>query len=218
MVNVHRVVLEGQNHPRPLMLEAPDSAAAAGFRVLRHRLAERGGTRTVLVASPSSRDGKTTCALNLWVALGEARRSRALLVEANLRDPAIAQSIGFDPPVCIGKQMEYYLSLGVHAWDVAETFTPWLHAAAVSPSSEKREMVEGAALSVLVKDMQDVGYDFIVVDSPAIMGSADATLAEDAVEGVLMVVRRGKTRARDLRQAVEQIGSDKLLGFVLLGR
>ena len=217
MVNVHRVLLERENQHRPLMLEEPDSAAAAGFRVLRHRLVERGGARAVLVASPNSRDGKTTCALNLWVALGEGRRSRALLVEANLRDPAIARSIGFDPPVCIGKQLEYHLSLGVHAWDVAETFTPWLHAAAVSPSSEKREMVDGSALTALVRDMRDVGYDIVVVDSPAILGSADATLAEDAVEGVLMVIRRGRTRARDVRRAVDQIGSDKLLGFVLLG-
>jgi Mrp family chromosome partitioning ATPase/uncharacterized protein involved in exopolysaccharide biosynthesis len=218
LLNVHRVPLDREAHPRPLMLEEPDSATAAGFRVLRHRLAERGGTRAILVASPSARDGKTTCALNLWIALGEARRSRALLVEANLRDPSIAQAIGFDPPVCIGKQMQYHLALGVHSWDVAETFTPWLHAAAVSPSSEKREMLEGSALSALVQDMKEVGYDVIVVDSPAILGSADATLAEDAVEGVLMVVRRGKTRARDLRLAVEQIGSDKLLGFVLVGR
>ena len=218
ILKVHRVLLERENHPRPLVLEEPDGAAAAAFRVLRHRLAERGGTRAILVAGPNARDGKTTCALNLWAALGENRRSRALLVEANLRDPAIAQAIGFDPPVCIGKQLDYHLALGVHSWDVAETFTPWLHAAAVSPSSEKREMIDGSALTTLVKDMQGVGYDAIVVDSPAILGSADATLAEDAVDGVLIVVRRGKTRARDLRQAVDQIGREKVLGFVLLGR
>src|SRR4051812_33115113 len=65
---------------RLILLRDPDSARAASFRVLRHRLEQRGNPRTIAVTSAEEGEGKTTCAANLAMALGECERARVLLV------------------------------------------------------------------------------------------------------------------------------------------
>src|SRR5262249_31102421 len=102
-VRVQRMPPGDASDPRLVMVRAPDSPAAAAFRVLRHRLIERDGLRTVLVTSPRVGEGKTTCAVNLALALCEAGRARVLLLEANFRRPAIARMLGFRPPVCFSE-------------------------------------------------------------------------------------------------------------------
>jgi Mrp family chromosome partitioning ATPase/uncharacterized protein involved in exopolysaccharide biosynthesis len=214
---VHRVVpTQGIDSCLPILF-APDSPAAASFRVLRHRLDELGRGKAVLVTSPSAGEGKTFCALNLALALGEDGRERVLLIEANFRSPSLARLLGFQPPLCIQRQLEYYRAMRVHAWDVVEAPTPELHVAAVAPEGEMSPMLDGPALAVCIEDMRSFGYDHIVIDGPAVLGSADANVIEESVDGILMVLRAGRSRARELRKAGEQIGTSKLLGVALLG-
>jgi Mrp family chromosome partitioning ATPase len=202
--------------PRVVMLAAPDSPMAAGYRVLRHRLAPRARGKAILVTSPSPGEGRTLCALNLALALGEGGQAQVLLLEANFRAPALSQLLGFDPPACIGRQLESHRAPRAHAWDVAETAVPWLHAAVVARGAEPRPVPEGPALPALVEDARRAGYDYVVVDGPPVLGSADVNVIEEGVDGILVVLRAGSTRTRDLRRAAEQIGRTKLLGFALL--
>src|SRR5438477_583444 len=85
---------------RLILVRDPDSARAASFRVLRHRLQEKGDPRVIAVTSAGPREGKTTCAVNLALALGECGRAKVLLIEANLWTPALAPLFGFMPPEC----------------------------------------------------------------------------------------------------------------------
>ena len=59
------------------------------------------------------------------------------------------------------------------------------------------------------------GYDFLVVDSPSILGSGDANVVENAVDGIIVVARSEHTKGSDLREAVKQIGERKAVGVVL---
>lgn len=216
-VNVHRHPQALQADPRLFLLAAPDSPAAASFRVLRHRLREQKAGKVILVTSPGAGDGKTLCALNLALALGEGGQAKVLLLEANFRAPSLARLLGFQPPVCFQKQLEYYRALNVHSWDVAETASPWLHTAAVAPDRTALPTLDGAALAACIEDMRTSGYDHIIIDGPPVLGSADANLLEESADGVLMVLRAGSSRAAQFRRAVDQIGESRLLGLLLLG-
>ena len=59
------------------------------------------------------------------------------------------------------------------------------------------------------------GYDFLVVDAPSILGSGDANVVENAVDGIIVVARSEQTKGSDLREAVKQIGERKAVGVVL---
>ena len=211
------------SHKRPaevdsrlILLTEPDSPRAATFRVLRHRLTERGDPRVIAVTSAGPREGKTTCAVNLALALGECGRARVLLVEANLRTPELAQLFGFMPPECFGDQLERHRERPLEPWTVVEVYEPWLHVAAVKPQTGGRPLLDAPAFAIAMERLRLAGYDYIVLDTPPVLGSADVNLIEDAADGVLMVTWARKSMARPLRRAIEQLQPARLLGLVLL--
>jgi Mrp family chromosome partitioning ATPase/uncharacterized protein involved in exopolysaccharide biosynthesis len=216
VVRALRVESTPADDPRLVMLRDGDSRSAAAFRVLRHRLAERSAGGAILITSPSGGEGKTFCAVNLAAALAEGRQSHVLLLEANVRSPGLATLLGFQPPVCIAKQLEFFRHMGVHYWEVAETLEPRLHAAAVDPEMASHPELDGPALRACIQDVRHAGYDYVVVDSPAVLGQADVNLVAEAADEIVMVLRAGQSRGREFRKAVDQIGSAKILGIVWL--
>ncbi len=214
---VLRLVPTGPVDPRLVMKVTPDSAASAAFRVLRHRLKERGDVRTILVTSPEAGEGKSLCAANLALALGESGRSRVLLLEANLRHPSLARLLGFQPPACVSRQFERRLHAVKPPWLVVENLSPWLHTAAVAPDIVARPLLDGPVLERCLAELRAAGYDYVVVDSPAILDGSDVNVIVEGVEGYVVALRAGRSRVRPVRRGVEQIGEKGLLGFVLLG-
>ncbi len=201
---------------RLIMVRAPDSAAAASFRVLRHRLAERGDPRVIAVTSAGSKEGKTTCAVNLALALGECGRARVLLVEANLRSPSLAPLFGFMPPQCFSVQMHKHKEKPTEGWSVVEVVSEYLHVLAVEPSDRGRPLLDGPAFAIAIEMLSQAGYDYIVVDTPPVLGAADVNLIEDSADGVLFTAWARTTSSRTLRRAVDQLAPAKLLGVTLL--
>lgn len=201
---------------RLILLRDPDSNQSAAFRVLRHRLSAAGDPRVIAVTAPEQGDGKTTMAVNLAMALGECNRGRVLLIEANMRTPALAKLFGFQPPKCFSVQLQEHRERPLEQWSIVEVYSPSLHVLAVDPARAGRPLLDVPAFVVAMDTLRRSGYDHIVLDTPSVIGSADVNLIEEHVDGVLMVTRAGKTRARSIRAAVEQLNSTRLLGFALL--
>lgn len=203
---------------RLILVREPDSARAASFRVLRHRLQERGDPRVIAVTSAGRKEGKTTCAVNLALALGECGRARVLLVEANLRAPALAPLFGFMPPECFTAQMARHKEKPLDAWSVVEVFSPYLHVLAVKPGDvgAGKPLLDGPAFSIAMEMLAQAGYDYIVVDTPPVLGAADVNLIEDSADGVLFTAWSRSTSSRSLRAAIEQLAPAKLIGVTLL--
>jgi Mrp family chromosome partitioning ATPase len=201
---------------RLILLREPDSEQAASFRVLRHRLEQKGDPRVIAVTSAEEGEGKTTCAANLAMALGECERARVLLVEANLRNPALAALFGFLPPTCFSLQLQQHKEKPLDPWSVVEAFTPSLHVIAVKPGQESRPLLDGPAFAHAMDMLKNAGYDYIVLDTPPVLGSADVNLVEDTCDGVLVCGWSRKSSGRALRRAVEQLAPAKILGITLL--
>jgi Mrp family chromosome partitioning ATPase len=58
-------------------------------------------------------------------------------------------------------------------------------------------------------------YEFIVLDGPPLIAIADGQLLADLSDAALVVVRARRTPAELLKRAVENAGTEKLLGVVL---
>jgi Mrp family chromosome partitioning ATPase len=202
---------------RLILLREPDSARAAAYRVLRHRLAEQHDPRVIVVSSPEAGEGKTTCAVNLALALGECGRARVLLLEANLRTPTLAALFGFLPPECFAAQLQRHRERPQDPWSVVEVGSPSLHVAAVKPIADgERPLLDGVAFGIALDMLRRAGYDYLVLDTPPVLGSADVNLVEDFADGVLLVTRARTTSGRKLRAAVDQLQPGKILGVTLI--
>ena len=55
---------------------------------------------------------------------------------------------------------------------------------------------------------------YIVIDTPPAAFAAEGSFLADMVDGVLLVVRAGKTPRELILKAIENIGREKLLGVV----
>jgi Mrp family chromosome partitioning ATPase len=190
---------------------------AASMRSLRHRIADRGDPRVILVTSAAEGEGKTFCAANLALALAEVKRSRVLLVEANVENPSLAPLFGIASPPCFLKQMEEHRGRLEAPWRVLELTTYDLHVLAISPKPQGPRVLDGQHFVTCLDSLRGA-YEYVVVDGPTVDGNPEIPLIEDAVDGVVFATNDQETRARPLRYAIEQLAPGDLLGVVLVER
>lgn len=202
--------------PRLILCAEPASERAARFRILRHHLLDHGKPQVIVVSSPRPGEGKTTCAANLALALAECGRARVLLVEATLQRPELAAMFGFVPPWCFAEQLEAHRHQPLLAWSLVDIPATGLHVAAIRQDTPHGQLLDALAFGTAMERLRMAGYDHIVIDAPAVLGSAEVNLIQDAADGVLLVCRARDTTARMLRTAVEQLRPTKIIGTVLM--
>jgi Mrp family chromosome partitioning ATPase len=202
--------------PRLTLMIDPDSERSAAFRVLRHHLLEVGRPQVVIVTSPQAGDGKTTTAVNLALALAECGRAKTLLVETHVRRPQLTAVFQFIPPWCFAEQLAAHRHQPTMPWSLVDIPQLWLHVAAINPRTEQTQLLDGPAFSIAMERLRLAGYEHIVVDAPPVLGSADVNLMTDAADGVVFALRSQRSNTRDLRRAIEQLGTSKVAGTVLL--
>lgn len=213
-VSSHR--LSSKLDKRLILLRESDSARAASFRVLRHRLVDRGDPRIIVVSGPNEKSGKTTCAVNLALALSECDRAKVLLLEANLRNPTLASLFGFLPTEGLAAQLDRHRHRPFEPWAVVEVGSPSFHVLAADPHAAPGPLLDAPVFAQAVEHLTATGYDFVVIDTPSVLGSADVNLVEDVCDGVLLTARATRTTGKALCRAVEQLSSSKILGIALL--
>lgn len=202
--------------PRLALVIDPDSERSAAFRVLRHHLLEVGRPQIVIVSSPRIGDGKTTAAVNLALALSECGRARTLLVETHVRRPQLAAVFRLVPPWCFSEQLAAHRHQPGMPWSLVDIPQLWLHVAAVNPQIQQNQLLDGPAFAIAMERLRLAGYAHIVVDAPPVIGSADVNLMTDAADSVVFALSARRSNVRDLRRAIDQLGSSKIAGTVLL--
>ncbi len=214
-IDVWAAELPQQLDSRLVLAREPYGPRAAAFRSLRIRLAAT-DVRVVAVTSAGPGEGKTTCAVNLAMALAEGGGAKTLLVEANFRTPVLARMLGFKPPEGLVAQLDRHREAPRDPWSVVEIVGSRLHVIAVDDQATRPVVLDHVAFGLAMQRLRLAGYDFIVVDTPPVLGSADVNLVVDAVDGVLIATLAQRSTGRSLRQAIEQLDPAPILGAVLV--
>ncbi|MEM9693741.1 MAG: CpsD/CapB family tyrosine-protein kinase [Myxococcota bacterium] len=203
--------------PFPLdFVTDPDSDFAASFRVLRHRLRRSGDPHIIAVTSPGAGEGKTTCAVNLAMAIAEHGRERVMLLEANLRRPRLAEALGFAPPVCFAKQLETVTETHRMVWRCVASFFDNLHVLAVSPETQERMLLTAPPMFLALQHVRSSGYGYIIIDCADALRSADVNIIEEMTDGLLLTGMTGRTTKSSLRRTAEHLAPAEILGMVLM--
>lgn len=217
-VIVNRHPLPHILHPDLVMLTKPDSPRAARFRALRHRLAERGDPRAILVTSPDRREGKTFVATNLALSLAELKRYRVLLVDGHVRRPELARRFGLErgQHACLLSQLEQHRFSPELPWRVTALGRCDLHLLAISLSTDRSRTLDGPGFTAAVDQLRH-HYDYVIIDGPAVLDGPEVNLIEDSVAALLFAARGGQTSGKQLKTAYEQVSPTEILGVALLG-
>jgi Mrp family chromosome partitioning ATPase len=201
-----------------VMLGETSTEATAALRVIRHRLEQKRaeGMWTFGVTSPRPGEGKSTFATQLALVLSESQRARVLLVESNFHRPSLSRILGFRVPDGFGFSAQIVRKMrgSMEPWCVV-ALGPALHVLAESLTEPGFPETLHSTHFQNAIGFLGRGYDFLVVDGPPILGSGDANVVENAVDGVIVVLRSQHSKGADLRDAVKQLGERKTIGTVL---
>ncbi len=201
-----------------VMLGDTAPEASASLRIIRHRLEQKRADGMWIFGVTSARDGegKTTFATQLALVLSESQRARVLLVEANFVRPALAKTLGFNVPEGYGfsTQLVRKMRGGMDPWCVV-ALGPALHVLAEARGEPGFPETLHSTHFVNAIGFLARGYDFLVVDGPSVLGTGDANVVENAVDGFILTAQSGVSRGADLREAVAQLGDKKAIGVVL---
>jgi Mrp family chromosome partitioning ATPase len=212
----HALPADEKYDPRLSLVIDPDSDRSASFRVLRHHLLELGRPQVIIVSSALAGEGKTTTALNLALALSECGRAKVLLAETHVRRPQLANVFKLVPPWCFAEQLAAHRHQPMLPWSLVEIPQLWLHVAAINPRIEKTQLLDAPAFTIAMERLRLGGYEHIVIDAPPVLGSADVNLMSDSADAVVFSLRARQSNTRDVRRAIDQLGSNKVAGTVIL--
>jgi len=198
-------------------LVAPSSFASEQYRVLRHtveQLHRTAGHSIFGIGSPSASDGKTTTALNLAGALGQAPEARVLLIEADLRCPTMAVRLGLNDGGLPGL-VEAIQSPDAGIADVARRLTGYnlsVVLAGETPATPY-EVLKSPRLGELLAEARHL-YDYVVIDTPPIVAFPDCRILNNWVDGWFIVVAAHRTSRKLLEESLDLMEESKTVGFV----
>lgn len=171
-----------------------------GWRLVRSRLvtswAERESATVVLVTSPARGEGKTQTSCSLAVTIAAAG-IRVALVDANLRDPHVAELFGVESDLGLAAVLERRLA----ARDalIRAPNAPGLKLLAGGASSQQIfDLLEQPWIEELFTELRSEA-DVIIVDSAGLTETAEAVALAAAADIVIGSVRTGQTRVEQLQ-------------------
>jgi succinoglycan biosynthesis transport protein ExoP len=181
--------------------------------------------RTILIASASPGDGKTTIARHLAEAAARLG-SRVLLLEADLRHPTLSKTLDIQPGPGLAEVLIGAIPIGeaTHTVDLEAphgTSTgralDVLTASAVPPPNPA-ELLESRAMDVLLERAKSE-YDYVLIDTPPLTAVPDAFPLLTKVDGVVIVGWVGHSK-RDASERLHQVlasSGARLLGVIANG-
>lgn len=197
----------------------PSSFEAEQYRTLSHmveRLRETESVTVVGIASPSGGDGKTVTAINLAGALAQDRRSRVLLLEADLRQPMVAKYLGLPDQ---GRGLVEVIAHPELSLMHAVTTLPGVNfdvLTAGHPSAAPYEVLRSSRVEELFQEARRA-YDHVVVDTPPLVAVPEGRVIERLVDRFLVVVCAHRTLRNLLVEGLRLTDAAKVLGLVFNG-
>ena len=205
------------SHPHLAAWNDKDRAAREEYGKLRSlvlRLTEGETFRnTLMVTSTVSGEGKTLTALNLALALAQDYDHSVLLVDADLRRPAVHQYLDLEAGVglvdCLLDDLPLERAL------VKTGLGKLVVLPAGDPVEDPVDLLASARMKSIVRDLKSRYPErYIIFDTPPVLPFADAQVLGQAVDGILFVVRENGPSPDEIREALNSLKATNLLGAV----
>lgn len=174
---------------------------------------EHGVPRSFAITSTRPAEGKSTTALALATSLARAGR-RVILVDGDMRSPSVHHFGGVTHDRGLSNFLTGDDDISTMTFAMSELGFTAMSAGPIPPNAA--ELLTGNRLELLIERLLE-NYDHVLIDSPPVMGLADAPLIASRVEGVIYTVESHGIRATLVKTALGRLASANahVLGSVL---
>ena len=210
-----REVLAARVEPHLVAITEPRSPECEQFRSLRTRLlqaGERERKRAFVITSAGVGEGKTLTALNLAWLLAQTDGVKALIIDADLRQPCAADYLGIETECGLSEVLTGQTRF---TEAIVKLEPAGLHLLPGGAAREDvAELLSGPRFGRLLDEARK-HFDYIIIDAPPLGVFTDANLLINRADSAILVVRASKTRYAAVDRLLEQLPRERMLGVVL---
>jgi receptor protein-tyrosine kinase len=178
--------------------------------VLHQAQVER-GTKVVMVASAKAAEGKTLTAANLALTLSESYGRRVVLVDADLRRPALSRLFQLPNGSGLSENLRATEEEPLNVTNLSESLS--LVPGGRADSDPMAGLTSGRMEQIIQRAA--ASFDWVILDTPPVALLSDAHLLAAMVDAAVLVIHAGVTPHALIQRAVETIGREKIVGVVL---
>ena len=215
------IVLAGQVAIDPHIVSAanPNSPISEQYRILRtnfQSLRLRPGPQTLVITSAVNGEGKSVTSTNLALTLARQENLRVVLVDGDMRKSSIPKWLGLPK-----RQEGLSTILERHGGELNGSLvrlqSPRLAVLPAGPVPKHPDELLGSVNMKRLLATLKTQFDVILIDAPPILPVADARILASLVDGVLLVVRAGRTQRGTVQHAQQLLKPVKanLVGCIL---
>lgn len=197
--------------------EDPRSAFAEAYRSMRTSLqfsTADGAPKRLIVTSCGKAEGKSTTAVALAINFAQLGQN-VLLIDADMRNPTLHKTMRLSNERGLSNFLAGDKGTGTL---IQITNIPNLSVLPAGPNPpDPVELLMGPKLLMLLEKAQELGYTQVIVDSPPMLGLADAVVLGNQIEHVIFAIKAGGTRKSSVKDSLRRLRSAGIapMGVVL---
>ena len=189
------------------------SEAVRMLRVRVEKAMEEKEHKVLLISSAIPGEGKTTISSNIALSLAH-KGKKVLIIDADLRNPSVAKTLGMNDLPMIGEYLE-----GKLAMDTVICKTEHKNLSVVAGGVGQSATIKSVRMSRLAELIRHAReqYDTVILDTPPCSLLADASEYADMADCGLMVVRQEYASREQILDGIQRLsdGNLPLLGCAM---
>jgi protein-tyrosine kinase len=176
-----------------------------------HRHRELTGLKALMITSAAVGEGKTLTAANLALTLSESYQKKVLLIDADLRRPAVQKIFRLDDGPGLGEALA---ASGDRKMPVHRISSLLSIMTAGRPITDPISRLTSDRMRRMLEEAREA-FEWIIIDTPPVALLPDANLLGAMVDGAILVIRANGPSYQLVQRAVEAVGRDRIIGTVL---
>jgi len=193
-----------------------DSVLSDEFRKIQTNiqfLSEGKENQVYLMTAPGRREGTSTITANSAVMMAE-QKGKTLLIDANLRDPAIHRMFELMNQVGLADVLvgNATIKQAIQPTEISNLDVITSGLASANPT----ELLGSEKMADLLKSVKD-NYNMVLIDAPTLLKTTETRMLATRCDGVILILNRGKTgidKTVEARKTLE-FAQAKLVGTIL---
>src|SRR3990172_4387005 len=200
---------------RLITVREPYSIAAEQYRVLCTLISQMRQNRSsyaIAITSSLKSEGKSFTSLNLGISMAKDFDERVLLIEGDLKNPNLHEYLKRSPVFGLSDVLEGRGDFDASAIQLFDGRLSVLLAGQTMGNPSR--LLSSLKMQELLNSLRGY-FKYIIIDTPPIIPLADISIYAPLVDGILLVIKAGKTPRSIVKRALGSIPQHKIIGAVL---